>query len=267
MNREKYQKLIEHLHDLKHVAIAFSGGVDSTFLAKAAKEALGDLAIAITVDAPYIPRWELEESKALAESIGIQHLILKMPDIADSIANNPKERCYLCKTLIFSTLLEEVKALGIDTLMDGSNYDDTKDYRPGMLALKELKIASPLLELEWTKDEIRMTSKALGLRTYDKPAYACLLTRLQYNQKINKSDLERIEKSEVYMMSLGFRAVRVRCHGDLARIEVARESRKRLFDENLLDTISNELKSYGFNYVAIEASGYSMGSFNKQIGE
>jgi uncharacterized protein len=267
MNREKYDDLLADLKSLKKVAIAFSGGVDSTFLAKAAHEALGNDAVAITIDSPYIPRWELEESIELAKTIGIRHEIIKLREIPNSIAYNPSDRCYLCKKVIFSTLLENAHKLGISILMDGSNFDDTKDYRPGMVALKELKIKSPLLELQWTKNEIREASKLLGLTTYDKPAYACLLTRLQYNQKIEASDLLKIEKSEVYMMGLGFKAVRVRCHGDLARIEVSRAARRRLFDEDLLDEISSTIKGYGFNYVAIEAAGYSMGSFNRQIGE
>lgn len=265
MNREKYDALVTYIKTFKKVAIAFSGGVDSTFLAYAAKEALGEEAIVLTLDSPYIPRWELEESKSLAKMIGIRHEIILMPSIPEEIYNNPKERCYLCKKNIFNSLLKRAKELGISILMDGSNFDDTKDYRPGMLALKELKIESPLLALEWTKDEIRIASQVVDLPTHNKPAYACLLTRLPYGQEIKKTDLAKIEKAEVFMMSLGFKAVRVRCHSDLARIEVARHMREKLFDVDLLDEISNTLKSYGFTYVAIESGGYSMGSFNKQL--
>jgi len=267
LNKEKYNQLIESVKALGTVAVAFSGGVDSTFLAYVANEALGNKAIAITVDSPYIPRWEIEEALALANKIGIKHEIVRVDSVDDSIINNPADRCYLCKKLVFKKILETAQKQGFEFVMDGSNYDDTKDYRPGMVALKELDIKSPLLVNAWTKDEIRQASKIVDLETHDKPAYACLLTRIPYNTEIKSEDLRKIEASEVYMMSIGFRAVRVRCHGDLARIEVAREDRKKLFDENLLDEISDRLKNIGFTYVTFEASGYSMGSLNKDIGK
>jgi uncharacterized protein len=262
----KYDELISYIQELESVAVAFSGGVDSTFLAYAAKQALGDKATAITVDSPYIPRWEIEEAKELAQQMGIRHVVLKAT-IHPSIKENPSNRCYLCKKVIFSNILEEAKNQGAIVVMDGTNFDDTKDYRPGLVALKELSISSPLMACEWTKDMIRAKSKEVGLTTHDKPAYACLLTRIPYDTILSNDELERIEKSEVFMMSLGFRAVRVRSHGDLARIEVDRDARKRLFDEVVLDKISEEIKSFGYKYVAFEASGYSMGSLNRQIGE
>lgn len=263
---KQYDKLLQYVKELKSVVIAFSGGVDSTFLTYVAKEALGEKAVAITIESPYIPKWEIQESKDLAKKIGIRHIVLTA-EIDGSIRNNPADRCYLCKTVVFSKILEEAKKLGAHVVMDGTNLDDIKDYRPGMRALTELSVVSPLMACKWTKDMIRSASKDVGLATHDKPAYACLLTRIPYNTKISKQTLERIEKSEVYMMKLGFRAVRVRDHGDFARIEVARDKRKDLFNEELLDQISEELKSYGYKYVGIEASGYSMGSFNKQIGK
>lgn len=266
-NIEKYTELIEAIKSLGSAAVAFSGGVDSTFLAYAAKEALGDKAIAITVDSPYIPRWEIEEAKELAEKIGIQHEIVTVDRVDESIIDNPADRCYLCKKVVFKTILELAQGKGYEYVMDGSNFDDTKDYRPGMVALKELEVKSPLLTTEWTKNDIRKASKEVDLDTHDKPAYACLLTRIPYNTRIVEDDLRKIEKSEVYMMSIGFRAVRVRCHGDLARIEVARDDRKKLFDEDLLDQISDKLKSFGFTYVTFEAAGYKMGSLNQDIGK
>lgn len=266
-NQEKYNQLLENIRTLGTAAVAFSGGVDSTFLAYVAKEALGDKALAITVDSPYIPRWEIEEAKELAEKIGIRHEIVEVDRVDESIIDNPADRCYLCKKIVFKTILELANSLGFEYVMDGSNFDDTKDYRPGMVALKELEIKSPLLATGWTKAEIRQTSKMVGLDTHDKPAYACLLTRIPYNTRILEADLRKIEQSEVYMMSIGFRAVRVRCHSDLARIEVAREDRRKLFDENLLDEISEKLKSFGFTYVTFEAAGYKMGSLNQDIGK
>lgn len=264
-NNTKYQQLISYIKNLGSVAIAFSGGVDSTFLAYAAKEALGEKALAITVDSPYIPQWELNEAIELAETIGIKHHVLKVESVDPSIQNNPADRCYLCKKIIFNDILKAAAERGIESVIDGSNFDDTKDYRPGMVALKELGIISPLLEKEWTKNDIREASKAAELATHDKPAYACLLTRIPYDHEIKIEELERIEKSEVYLMNLGFRAVRVRCHGDLARIEVNREDRSKLFNGALLDQISDALKAFGFTFVTVEAGGYRMGSLNKQL--
>jgi len=261
---KKFLDLENYCKELGSIAVAFSGGVDSTFVACVAHRALGQKAVAITVDSPYIPQWEIEEAKQLAASIGIRHELIEV-DIPDEIANNPFNRCYLCKTALFSLVQEKARKLGFSYVADGSNFDDTKDYRPGLKALAELQVKSPLMEKQWTKEEIRAASKQLGLATHDKPAYACLLTRIPYDTKISLADLVKIEKSETYLMSLGFRAVRVRCHGEVARIEVNREDRPKLFDERLLDTISAQLKGYGFTYVAIEAAGYSMGSLNREL--
>lgn len=261
---DKLNNLEDYFKNLGSIAVAFSGGVDSTFVAYMAQKTLGDRAIAITVDSPYIPQWEIDEAKELAQSIGIRHEIITV-DIPKEIANNPFNRCYLCKTALFTLIHEKAHNLGFSYVVDGSNYDDTKDYRPGLRALAELKVLSPLMDNRWTKAEIRAASKELGLATHDKPAYACLLTRIPYDTQINLTDLVKVERSETYLMSLGFRGVRVRCHGDLARIEVDRKERKKLFDEQLLDDLSEKLKSYGFTYVTIEAGGYSMGSFNKEI--
>ncbi len=261
-----YHELLDYLKGLKKVAVAFSGGVDSTFLAYMCQKALGNDAVAITVASPYIPKWELEEAKELAQEIGIRHEIIPLP-IHESVYHNPSDRCYRCKKVVFSQIMERAKEMGMEVVVDGSNFDDTKDYRPGMKALRELSVDSPLLKCQWTKDMIRQASEKAGLKTYDKPAYACLLTRIPYDTTIDLEELARIEKSEVYMMDLGFRAVRVRSHGDIARIEVDPKMREKLFDIELLDRISETIKSYGYRYVCIEASGYAMGSLNKQIGK
>ncbi|NFD78671.1 ATP-dependent sacrificial sulfur transferase LarE [Clostridium botulinum] len=261
---DKYNNLINYLKDLKSVAVAFSGGVDSTLLLKAAKEALGDNAISITIVSPYIPKWEIKEARELVDKIGIKSYFVEVP-MLEEIRSNPEDRCYICKKSVFNKIKDLAREKGIKYIIDGTNADDTKDYRPGMRALKELDVKSPLLDNSINKEEIRVLSKELQLDTWDKPAYACLLSRIPYNQKIKEKDLDRIEKAEVYMMKLGFRAVRVRSHGNLARIEVPQKERVRLFNEDILDKISKELKELGFKYVTVDIEGYKMGSLNAEI--
>ncbi len=260
---EKYLKLVGYLKDLKRVLIAFSGGVDSTFLLKAAKDALGDDAVAVTINSPYIPNWEIEEAKEYTEKMGIKHEFINV-GIIDEIKNNPSDRCYLCKKAIFSKIREKAINEGFNYVIDGTNLDDTKDYRPGIKALKELKVISPLLECKITKAEIREMSKGLNLPTWNKPAYACLLTRIPFDTELKIDELDRIEKAEKYLINKGIPAVRVRSHEDLARIEIDPNMRERLFNTDFLDEISSELKKYGFKYVTIDAAGYRMGSLNSQ---
>lgn len=264
INNEKYLNLINYLKKLERVVIAFSGGVDSTFLLKAGKEALGDNIKAITILSPYIPKWEVEEAKQLVKELGVQHEIIEA-SIIDEIKYNPEDRCYLCKKAVFSMIEAAAKKDGYKYVIDGTNFDDIGDYRPGLKALKELKVCSPLLECQLTKQEIRDFSKVLGLNTWDKPPYACLLTRIPYGNELKVEDFDKIEKAEKYMMSIGFRAVRVRCHGDIARIEVNKNDRSRLFNVELLDSISSKLKEFGFKYVTLDMEGYRVGSFNETI--
>lgn len=264
INSEKYNNLINYLKGLGKVVLAFSGGVDSTFLLRVAKEALGDNLKAVTIMSPYIPKWEIEEAKELVKELEVKHEIIEAP-IIDSIRFNPEDRCYLCKTAVFTMIKNVAKEQGYTCIIDGTNFDDIKDYRPGLKALKELEVKSPLLECELTKAEIRSFSKYLGLNTWNKPPYACLLTRIPYGNELKVEDFDKIENAEKYMMSIGFRAVRVRCHNDLARIEVNKDDRNRLFSEELLDTISTKLKEFGFKYVTIDTQGYRVGSFNETI--
>lgn len=265
IDNKKYEDLISYLKKLNKVVIAFSGGVDSTFLIKAAKEALGNNAIAITVVSPYIPKWEIEEAKLIAKSIGIRHEFLEIPIIIDEIKFNPLDRCYLCKKAIFSKIKELAQSYGCKYVIDGTNADDTKDYRPGLKALGELNIKSPLLEKEITKSEIREFSKELKLPTWDKPSYACLLSRIPYDEEIKIEDLERVEKSEKYLMDLGFRAIRVRCHGELARIEVPKDKISQIIENNLTERISESLKGFGFKYITLDIDGYRTGSLNEGL--
>lgn len=265
INNEKYLHLLNYLKKLEKVILAFSGGVDSTFLLKAAKEALGDNFKAVTIQAPYIPKWEIQEAKQLVSELGVAFEILEAP-IIDEIRTNPENRCYLCKKAVFSQIKAIAQREGYPYVIDGTNFDDIGDYRPGLKALQELNIKSPLLECQLSKREIRSLSKELGLNTWDKPPYACLLTRIPYGNELKEEDFVKIEKAEKYMMGRGFRAVRVRCHDNLARIEVDKKDKAKLFNEELLCEISDKLKEFGFKYVTLDLQGYRVGSFNETIG-
>jgi len=260
-----FDRLCEDLANLGGLVVAFSGGVDSTFLLAVASEILGEKAIALTVHSPYIANWEIDEAKALTSMLGVEHVMLEV-GVPEIIENNPVDRCYLCKGVIFSSIKAFAASRGIHTVADGSNADDTKDYRPGMRALKELAIASPLLENGITKDQIRSWSKTLGLETWDKPPYACLLTRLPYGTPIVDSDLRMIEAAEHYLIKRGIRAVRVRKHGDVARIEVDVTEMHKLLDQVIMKETAVALKALGFAHVALDLEGYTMGSFNKEVG-
>lgn len=257
----KIQKLKNYIKNLNKVMLAFSGGVDSAFLLKICHDVLGKNVIAITINSPYIPKNEINEAKKIAEELGIKHIIIDIP-ILNEIKNNPKNKCYICKKYMFEKIFQEAKKLNIHSVLDGSNFDDLKDFRPGMKVLKEFYVKSPLLELGFKKNEIRTFSKELKLFTWDKPAYSCLLSRLEIGTEITLEKLHRIEISEIYMNSLGLKGIRVRSHGDLARIEVQPKDRIRLFDLSLLDKISFKLKEFGFKYVTLDLQGYKTGSLN-----
>ncbi len=258
----KYKTLFENLKKLKKVAVAFSGGVDSSFLLAVAKEALGEQAIGITVDSPALPRYELDDAKNIARHIHVKHIIISSNEIEDEVKKNPEDRCYHCKKIEFGSIKQEAAMHGITHVLDGSNTDDLKDYRPGMTAVKEIHVLSPLLEAGFTKAEIREFSKKLNLPTWDKPAYACLYSRIPYGQEIKREDLKKVELSEKFLIDHGFRIVRVRCHGDVARIEVAKEERFKLIEEPFAFELSTNLKSFGFKYITLDLEGYRMGSLN-----
>ncbi|MDR1956397.1 MAG: ATP-dependent sacrificial sulfur transferase LarE [Treponema sp.] len=262
---KKYQDLLRILAAPGKGAVAFSGGVDSSFLAHAATAALGTGAIAITIVSPMLPQSEIDGARLLARKLGIEHILITEATIDEEVAANPKERCYFCKKREFGTILAEAQARGIHTVWDGSNMDDLGDYRPGLQALEELHIQSPLREAGLTKAEIRELSRNFDLPTWDKPAFACLASRIPYGERIDPVKLARIEKAEDALRGLGFHQFRVRSHEQIARIEVAPEERRRFFDEALLDRISQTLKSYGFVYVAFELEGYAMGNMNRVL--
>jgi uncharacterized protein len=261
----KYGRLLDLIAGKGSAAVAFSGGVDSSFLCYAAKEALGDRAAAITVVSPMLPRSEVDCARMVSARVGIRHFFVEEDEIDEEVAANPRERCYFCKKLEFGAILGEAKKHGIHTVLDGSNMDDLGDYRPGLKALAELEICSPLREAELSKAEIRELSRRFGLPTWDKPAFACLASRIPYGERIDREKLGRVERAEDLLREAGFRQMRVRSHGDIARIEVAPQERRRFFDEALLDSLSQKLKSYGFLYVALELEGYAQGNLNRTL--
>ena len=265
VNWEKHEKLKEIIKNMGSLAVAFSGGVDSTYLLRTAHDALGDKAIAVTIKSPSFPEREYHEATEFAQRLGIKHITVEAEESdIELFADNPPDRCYICKKAIFKKVMSKAAEAGISNIADGSNVDDLGDYRPGLKALKELGIRSPLVEAGITKQEIREFSQGLGIPAWDKPAYACLATRIPCGEKITMSKLKMVELAEQFLFDLGFKQVRVRHHGDIARIEVESSERFRFFDEQIMDRINDELHSIGFRYVSMDLGGYRMGSMNKK---
>jgi uncharacterized protein len=261
-----FQRLLELLRELDSVAVACSGGLDSSLLLAAARLALSDRVLALTVATPYMAAQEIVQVWELTLTLDVRHRVLKLPMPAE-IVRNPPDRCYRCKRVLFAELKAVATEEGFTWLVDGSNRDDLADYRPGMRALRELEIRSPLLEADLGKTEIRRYARALNLPVWDKPASACLLTRLPHDTEVDLHLLERVEASEQALRGLGFRTVRVRCHGDLARIEVDRTDLPRLLDESVGGEVVAALTGCGFRYVTLDLQGYRMGSFNARPAE
>ncbi|MTI48544.1 ATP-dependent sacrificial sulfur transferase LarE [Sporosalibacterium faouarense] len=266
MLEQKYNKLKGILEDLGSAAVAFSGGVDSTFLIKVCKDILDDKAIAITATSSTYPQREFKEACELVKNIDIQHIIIESEETdIDGFAKNPPNRCYFCKHELFTKVQEVAKSHGMKYVLDGSNFDDIGDFRPGMKAAKDLEVRSPLKEAELTKDDIRVLSKRLDLPTWDKPAFACLSSRFPYGQEITPEKLLMVEKSEDYLRELGFNQFRVRHHGEIARIEVYPEERIKFFNTDILDKVSDYFKGLGFTYVTLDMRGYRTGSMNEVL--
>lgn len=263
---EKSEKLVVLFKDMESVVVAFSGGLDSTFLLKVAHDVLGDGVFAITARSTTYPQREFDATVDFTRKLGIRHVVIVSEELdIDGFSANPANRCYYCKKELFGKLWEEARRLGAGFVADGSNVDDISDYRPGAQAQRELGVVSPLREAGFTKADIRRASKAMGLTTWDKPAFACLASRIPYGQEITAEKLGMVDRAEEYLMEAGFRQVRVRHHGDIARIEVSAEERKKLLEGTLMDDIHTKLKDIGFKYITMDLKGYRTGSMNEVL--
>jgi pyridinium-3,5-biscarboxylic acid mononucleotide sulfurtransferase len=265
--REKRDRLVALLRGYGSCAVAFSGGLDSTVLAKAARLALGDAAVAVTGVSPSMAAGELDEARDLAQRIGIRHETVSCEEMANPeyLANTPL-RCYHCKTEVLGRIRALADRLGLKEVADGSNRDDSRDYRPGVRAVREQGVRSPLAECDLTKEELRAIAADWHLPIWDKPATPCLSSRIAYGESITPERLAMIDRAEQFLREHGFRPLRVRYHrGDVARIEVAPDAVARLVEPELRRAVIAHLKSIGFKYVSIDLEGFRSGSLNEVL--
>ena len=264
--QEKLERLKENLALSGSIAIAFSGSVDSTFLLRVAHDVLGDHVIAVTASSCSFPERELQEARTFCEQNNIRHIVCKSEELdIDGFRQNPKNRCYLCKHELFEKIWEIAEQHGISTVAEGSNMDDNGDYRPGLIAVKELGVKSPLREVGLYKEEIRELSKNIGLPTWNKQSFACLSSRFAYGETISEEKLGMVDKAEQLLLDSGFHQVRVRIHGTIARIELLPNEFQKILDEQLRNEIYSTLKSLGFTYVTLDLGGYRTGSMNEVL--
>lgn len=261
---QKNQRLGEILRDMGEVIVAFSGGIDSTFVLARALQELKDNVLAVTAASETFPQRELNEAIALAKQLGARHEVIQIAELENPhfVANNP-DRCYHCKAGLYSRLTEMAKARGIQWVLDGANMDDLGDYRPGRQAAKEYGVRSVLQEAGLYKEELRQLAREMGLPNWDKPSFACLSSRIPYGSRITMEKVEQLDKGEEALRRLGFRQVRIRHHDAIARIEVPREEFPRVLE--MADRITELLKQQGFTYVTLDLQGYRSGSMNETL--
>lgn len=261
---EKLNKLKDFFSETGSVAVAFSGGVDSTFLVKVAHDVLGNKMVAVTLVADSFPARERTDAMNFCKAEGIPQIEIKYSELdIPGFAENPIDRCYICKKELFRMIKAAVYEKGISTVCEGSNVDDNGDYRPGLKAIKEMDIKSPLQIAGLTKQEIRNISKELNIPTWDKPSLACLATRFVYGETITREKLVMVGKAEQLLVDSGFKQMRVRIHGTIARIELLPQDFAKFMENGIRTKVLSKLKEYGFSYVTLDIQGFRSGSMNE----
>jgi uncharacterized protein len=262
----KKERLMQQLQGLERLLVAFSGGLDSTFLLAAAHEVLSDRVLAATAEGVLFPSWEVEEAVAFAQEKGINHVVFPFQALeVPQFVSNPPDRCYHCKKALFETLMRMARENGIHRIAHGATADDLQDYRPGSEAAKEMGILAPLVDAQLGKDEIRFLSKEMGLSTWDKPSMACLASRIPYGHAVTEEKLRMIQEAESFLAELGLKQFRLRHHGDVARIEVAPQDMGRLVEKAWRRKIVDRCRKIGFLHVALDLEGYVTGSLNRAL--
>jgi len=264
---EKFARLKEIFLSMGKVVVAYSGGVDSTLLLRAAKESLGEEhVLAVTALSPLYPDRELAGAKRMVQEMGVKHILIESNELEiNGFSKNPSNRCYFCKKELFEEMQNLARKEAISFVVEGSTLDDEKDHRPGRRAIQELGIRSPLQEARFTKEDVRELSRTLGLPTWDKPSFACLASRFPYGEEITPEGLRMVDEAEDFLFSLGFKQVRVRHYQSLARIEVYPEEMSRLMNGSLREKVVNHLKKIGYRYVTLDLQGFRSGSMNEVL--